>query len=244
MNQAFRVDYFAFEGESEVTDFKKIIRKMRLLRNRRNIDGMARFGIRGKNILGISKPKLDKMAKEIGKNHLLALELWKSEIHEARVLAALIDIPEEVTLAQMERWVKDFDSWDICDCCCGHLFDRTKWALGKISEWSRRKREFEKRAGFVLMAGLAVHDKKAPDELFLGFFPAIRREAADGRNFVRKAVNWALRQIGKRNLRLNRAAIREAKFIERMNSKSARWIAKDALRELTSLNVQTRLKRA
>ncbi len=221
----------------------QIIRKLRFLRNRRNIDGMARFGIRGKNILGVPKPLLDKMARGIGKNHELALKFWDSGIHEARILASLVDDPGLVGPSQMEKWVKDFDSWDICDCCCGHLFDQTRWAVRKIFQWSRRKNEFEKRAGFVLMAGLAVHDKKAKDRLFLSFFPVIRREAKDERNFVKKAVNWALRQIGKRNLFLNRAACREAGFIAGIKSASARWIARDALRELTSLNVQTRLKR-
>ena len=223
--------------------YHRIIRELKSLRNQRNIDGMARFGIRGKNILGVPKPKLDKIAHGIGKNHELALKLWDSGIHEARFLAALVDDPGRVGSFQMEKWVKDFDSWDICDCCCGHLFDRTRWAARKVFEWSRRKNEFEKRAGFALIAALAVHGKKAPDRLFLGFFPVIRREAKDGRNFVKKAVNWALRQIGKRNLFLNRAACREARFIAGMRYSSARWIARDALRELTSLNVQTRLKR-
>lgn len=199
---------------------------------------MARFGIRGKNILGVPKPILDKLARAIGKDHALALKLWDSKIHEARILAALVDIPEKVTPAQMEKWVGDFDTWDICDQVCGHLFDRVPRARRKALEWSRRKKEFEKRAGFVLMAALSVHDKKATDELFLSFLPVIRREAWDERNFVKKAVNWALRQIGKRNRKLNRAAIAEAKRIQKLEIPSARWIAADALRELKSRRIR------
>lgn len=214
--------------------YSEIIRKLRSLRNQRNIDGMARFGIRGKKILGVPKPILQKMARRIGRSHSMAIQLWNSGIHEARILAALIDEPTRVTPTQMERWVRDFDSWDLCDQVCGNLFDRTPYTLLKIFRWSRHKNEFEKRAGFVLMAELCAHDKRASDKIFLSFLPVIRREAWDERNFVKKAVNWALRQIGKRNGRLNRAAIAEAKRIGKMESPSARWIAKDALRELGS----------
>jgi 3-methyladenine DNA glycosylase AlkD len=213
-------------------EYPKIISKLKSLRNQRNIDGMARFGIRGKNLLGVPKPILDGMAREIGKDHELALRLWDSGIHEARILAALVDDPAKVTQTQMEKWVKQFDSWDICDQCCGHLLDRTPFALKKALAWTKRKREFEKRAGFVLMAAMSVHDKKAPDKLFLSFLPIIRRESWDERNFVRKAVNWALRQIGKRNKSLNQAAIREGEKIFKLETPSARWIASDALKEL------------
>ena len=212
----------------------KILSELKSLKNRRNIEGMARFGIRGKNLLGIPKPVLDKMAKAIGKDHDLALELWNSKIHEARILAALVGIAAKVTPSQMEKWVKDFDSWDICDQVCGTLFDRTPYAYSKALQWSRRKSEFEKRAGFVLMAEMAVHDKGAPDKIFISFLPILRRESWDERNFVKKAVNWALRQIGKRNPRLKRAAIAEAKRIQRIDFSSAHWIAADALRELSS----------
>jgi 3-methyladenine DNA glycosylase AlkD len=214
--------------------YREIVSKLKSLKNKRNIEGMARFGIRGKNILGVSKPALDKMARAIGKHHELALKLWDSKIHEARILAVLIDDPGKVTSGQMEKWLKDFDSWDICDQCCCHLFDRTEFAYRKAMEWSCRKMEFEKRAGFALMAVLAVHDKKAPDQKFTAFLPAIRREAVDERNFVKKAVNWALRQIGKRNGVLRRKAIREAERIQNSGAPSARWIASDALRELRS----------
>lgn len=203
---------------------------------------MARFGIHPKNTYGVSIPILRKMAKELGRNHSLASELWESGVHEARILASMIDMPDEVTPAQMDRWVKDFDSWDVCDQCCGNLFDKTKAAHKKAAEWSSRQEEFVKRAGFALMAALAVHDKKTPNAKFLRLLKAIKRESCDDRNFVKKAVNWGLRQIGKRNLQLNKAAIRTAREIQKIDSKCARWIASDALRELTSAQVQRRLR--
>jgi len=204
---------------------------------------MARFGINPRNTFGVSIPILKAMAKELGKSHLLALELWESGIHEARILASMIDVPDKVTNHQMQKWVKDFDSWDVCDQCCSNLFDKTELAYQKAYEWSSRPEEFVKRAGFVLMAALAVHDQEAPNAKFLRFLMMVRREAADERNFVRKAVNWSLRQIGKRNLELNRAAIMTAKTIQKMDSKGARWIASDALRELTSEAVGKRLRK-
>ena len=219
-------------------DVRQILQGLRALQNKRNIEGMARFGIRGKNILGISKPKLDQWARRIGKNHELALKLWNTKIHEARILSVLIDDPAQVNTDQMEKWVKDFDSWDVCDSCCGHLFDRTPHAVKKALQWSRRDGEYEKRAGFVLMAAMAVHDKKAPDALFLSFLPVIRRESWDERNFVKKAVNWALRQIGKRNSRLRSAAIREAERIKGLSFPLSSWIANDALRELKNMAVK------
>ncbi len=169
--------------------------------------------------------------------------MWRTGIHDARLLATLIDDLAEVTQAQMERWAKDFNSWAVCDAACGCLFDKTPCAWSKAIEWTRRDEEYVKRAGFVLMAALAVHDKKAPDECFERFLPYIKQQANDDRNFVRKGVNWALRQIGKRNRRLNKLAIQTAREIRVLNTKAARWIAADALRELTSENVQARLKR-
>lgn len=221
---------------------KELIEKIKSLSNPEAVTGMARFGINPKSTYGVSIPVLRKMAKEIGQNHALAQKLWDSGIHEARILAGMIDSPNEVTENQMERWVKDFDSWDVCDQVCSNLFDRTKFAHKKAMDWSRRKEEFVKRAGFVLMATLSVHDKKARDEEYLKFLPIIRREARDERNFVKKAVNWAIRQIGKRNLYLNRIAIETAKEIQGFDSKHAKWIASDALRELTSEAVQKRLR--
>lgn len=221
---------------------EEVLAHLNSLANPENVRGMARYGISTQGTLGISIYTLRPLAKEIGVNHALALELWESGVHEARLLAAFIDDPEQVTPEQMEHWVSDFDSWDICDQVCSNLFDRTPYAYTKAFEWSEREEEFVKRAGFVLMAALSVHDKKAPDERFLEFLPIIRREAIDPRNFVKKAVNWALRQIGKRNRDLNQYAIQVAQEISQINSPAARWIAKDALRELTSEKVQSRLK--
>ena len=155
----------------------------------------------------------------------------------------LIEDPVQVTEEQMERWAKDFDSWSIVDGCCGNLFDKTPFAYAKAVEWSCRPEEYVKRAAFVLMATLSVHDKGAEDEEFLKFLPIIKRESTDERNFVRKAVNWALRQIGKRNLRLNEAAVSTAREINMIDSRGARWIASDTLRELTGDWVKARLLR-
>jgi 3-methyladenine DNA glycosylase AlkD len=211
---------------------EEILKQLKSLRNPRNVAGMARFGINPRNTLGVSIPTLRGIARQAGKDHRLARELWASGIHEARILAALVDVPEQVTEAQMERWVKDFDSWDVCDQVCSNLFDQTAFAYHKAAQWSRRDEEFVKRAGFALMVALAVHDKTARDAAFRKFLPLIRRAATDDRNFVKKAVNWALRQIGKRNRALNRAAVATAREIRRIDSPSARWIAADALREL------------
>ena len=202
---------------------------------------MARFGINPKSTYGVSTPNLRKMAKQIGKDHPLAQKLWASGIHEARILASMIDSPEMVTEKQMENWVRGFDSWDVCDQCCSNLFDKTEFAYRKATQWSRRREEFVKRAGFVLIAALAVHDKGADDREFIKLLPIIKREATDNRNFVKKAINWALRQIGKRTSSLNKMAIETAKEIGEIDSKAARWIASDALRELTSEAVRRKL---
>jgi 3-methyladenine DNA glycosylase AlkD len=202
---------------------------------------MSRFGINPSNTVGISIPKLREIAKETGKHHELALELWKSNIHEARILASFVDEPERVTEDQLEEWVKDFDSWDVCDQVC-NLFEQTQYAYSKATEWVNRKEEFVKRAAFALMAGLAVHDKKVGNEQFEQFFPLIKQASIDDRNFVRKAVNWALRNIGKRNTALNKRAIEVAREIQNADSKTAKWIASDALRELSSQPIQKRLK--
>jgi 3-methyladenine DNA glycosylase AlkD len=225
------------------TQMSSILRRLQSLGDPRAVEGMARYGITTRKVFGVSAPDLRKMAKELGKNHDLAQELWSVDVLETRGLAFLIDDPSEVTEKQMEAWVREFDNWAVCDGCCANLFDKTVFAWKKAVEWSQRKREFEKRAAFTLMAALAVHDKKAADKQFVSFLPIIKREAKDERNFVKKAINWALRQIGKRNLALNKKAIQTAKEIQRLNSKSARWIAADALRELTSAGVQRRLAR-
>jgi 3-methyladenine DNA glycosylase AlkD len=201
-------------------------------KNPANIAGMARFGISSANTLGISMKDLRAFAKTIPRNHELALRLWDSGIHEARILAGIREEPKAVTPEQMEKWVGDFDSWDVCDQVCMNLFDRTPYARQKAIAWSSREEEFVKRAGFAMMASLAVHDRHAPDTDFDAFLDRIIAESDDPRNFVRKAVNWALRQIGKRNPALCTKAIAAARVIARKDSKTARWIARDALREL------------
>jgi 3-methyladenine DNA glycosylase AlkD len=219
----------------------EVVARLRSLAQPGDLEGMERFGIPTEHALGIPIPMLRRLAREIGRDLGMAGELWASGIHEARILATLVDVPEEVTPEQMETWVLDFCSCDLCDQCCSNLFDRTPYAYRKAEEWSRREEEFVKRAGFVLMAALSVHDKKAEDRVFRKFFPLIIREATDDRPYVRKAVNWALRQIGKRNPALNQEAIRVAGEIRTLNSRAARWIASDALRELTGEKVQRRL---
>jgi 3-methyladenine DNA glycosylase AlkD len=204
---------------------------------------MAYFGINVPKAYGISAPELHGLARQIGKDQQLAEELWSSGVHEARILAALIGEPEKITAGQMERWVRDFDSWDVVDTVCCYLYAYAKPAWKKVHEWSSRKAEFEKRAAFSLAAYLSYKDKTAGNARFERFFSVIEREAHDERNFVRKAVNWALRNIGKRNLRLNRGAVRAAERIRRQGSRSACWIAADALRELKSEAVQARLRR-
>ena len=192
---------------------------------------MERFSVDNSKALGVSLPNLRKVAKGIKKDHQMALELWATGIHECRVLASLVDDPKLVTPEQMDSWAADFYSWDVCDQVCGNLFDRTPYAIEKALEYSRSEKEYIKRAGFVLMAEFAVHDKKASDGAFMSFFPIIEREAWDDRNFVKKAVNWALRQIGKRNRVLGEAAKECALRIAQQESRVAKWIAKDALAE-------------
>jgi 3-methyladenine DNA glycosylase AlkD len=221
---------------------ESVLREMRAKADPRAVKGMARFGISSRNTLGVSIPVLRAMAKKVGIDHGLAQELWESGIHEARILASMIDDPGAVTGAQMERWVVGFDSWDVCDQCCSNLFDKTPFAFDKAVEWSEREEEFVKRAGFVLMAALSVHDRSAGDSAFLKFLPAIVEGSKDQRNFVKKAVNWALRQIGKRNLRLNREAQELARKMSKIDSSSSRWVASDALRELESEAVQRKLR--
>lgn len=219
------------------------MRKLKTLRDPTAVKGMARYGINPKNNYGISMPLLRSMAKELGRDHAVAQQLWSSGVHDARILASLVDIPEVVTMKQMDNWVKDFDSWDICDQVCNNLFSATRFSKQKAIEWSRESRDFTKRAGFTLMAQLAVHDKTMRNEEFTKFLEIIKDEADDSRNFVRKAVNWALRQIGKRSVELNKAAIRTAKAISEKDSKNAKWVASDAIRELTSDKIIEKLNR-
>lgn len=209
----------------------------------RAVAGMARYGIVAKKVYGgWPVPELKKLARGIGRDHALAQELWAAEIHEARALATLVEEPDKVTARQMDRWAREFDNWAVCDGACINVFRYTRWAQQKCREWSDRPEEFVKRAAFALMAGVTVADKQASDGVFLAFLPLIERAAVDERNLVKKGVNWALRQIGKRNARLNRAALAACEKIHRLDSRPARWIAADARRELLSPAVQGRLK--
>jgi 3-methyladenine DNA glycosylase AlkD len=223
-------------------NFNQVIDSLNSLADPDYLAGMTHFAIKTDRALGVSAPRMRKLAKEIGTDHKLAMELWESDIHEARIVAALIDDPKQVTKSQMNNWVRQFDNWGVCDACCCVLFDKTPFAWVKAIEWPRRKEEFVRRAGFVLMAALAVHDKESPDKKFIPFFSIIKRHADDERNFVKKAVNWALRQIGKRNIPLNKKAVAVAKEIRKMDSPAARWIAADAIRELTNKKILARLR--
>lgn len=220
-----------------------VLRELKSLADPKVRAKMEYFGVRVPNAHGISAPALHALAKRIGKDHSLALALWTAGNHEARILATLIGQSERVTDAEMERWVNDFDSWDVVDAACCHLYPQAKPAWGKVTTWSRRPEEFTKRAAFSLMAYLSYKDKEAKDARFRECLRFIEREAWDDRNFVKKAVNWALRNIGKRNLRLNREAIGAAERIRQQGTRSSRWIAADALRELKSAAVQARLRR-
>lgn len=210
-----------------------IVAGLRAQRSPQNVEGQRRFGITPKTEqLGLPLPILRGIAREHRRNHELALALWDTRVNDARLIAAFMDDPKQVTRSQMEAWARDFDNWAVVDGVCCSLFNRTPFAEEKAYAWSKRRPEFTKRAGFVLMAGMAVHRKELPDTTFLAFLPVLRREATDKRHYVKKGVNWALRQIGKSNPRLRRAAIAEAKRIKKIDSPSARWIAADALREL------------
>jgi 3-methyladenine DNA glycosylase AlkD len=223
--------------------YQKIVEKLESLKNPKNVDGMARFGIKPKTkVYGIPIPELRKIAKIAKKDHDLALKLWDSKIHEARILAGMIADSEKLAAGQIKNWVSDFDSWDICDQVCMNLLCKSKTAKNQISKFAKSREEFVKRTAFALMAALAVHDKKLEDKDFIKFFSLIKKASTDERNFVKKAVNWALRGIGKRNKKLNAQAIKLAKEIQKINSKPARWIANDAIRELNNDKIKSRLK--
>lgn len=219
---------------------KEIIKELRKHKNQKNIDGMKRFGIVGGEMIGWpSVPEMRKWGKSLGPDHALALELWKSNIHEARIIAAHVEDPDTLTEKQMDSWVNDFESWDICDLVCSGLFDKTPFLEKKIWEWTKSEKEFVRRAGFVLICAKAVHYKKAKDSEFIKYFPLIKKYSTDDRNFVRKAVNWALRQIGKRDESLRINAIKIARELSSSKDKTPRWIGKDALRELEKKKFQT-----
>jgi 3-methyladenine DNA glycosylase AlkD len=221
----------------------ELIQKLKASAVPANVGGMAHFGINPQGTLGVSMPAVRQLARGTH-DHQAALDLWQSGIHEARILAALVDKPQWVTAGQMEQWVVDFDSWDVCDQVVMNLFDRTPWAVEKAHAWCARPEEFVRRAGFAMIASMAVHDKKAPDAVFLDFLPEIERYSDDSRNFVKKAVNWALRQIGKRNPALNQAALDVCGRLLVSSSPAARWNARDSQKELTSDAVQKKIRAA
>jgi len=223
------------------SDCEFIIDELKSLSNPAYHQKMLHFGIDNQKAFGVSMPKIRSLAKQIGKNQTLSLELWKTGIHEARILATIIGDYKQVTEAQIDQWTNDFSSWDVCDQACGNLFVKTPYLIPKVLAYTKKEAEFVKRSGFVLMAEAAVHLKKEPDQTFVKFLPIIEREAADQRNFVKKAINWALRQIGKRNLVLNQKAIETAHRILAKGDKKANWVALDALRELQSEKIVKRL---
>lgn len=224
-------------------ELEEIIKELEELSNPEDIEGMSRFGITPQKTYAVRIPELRRIAKNAGTNHGLARKLWEMDYRETKILACMIEDPKLVTSEQMDNWVLEFDFWEICDQCCMNLFRKTSFKYQKIFEWSTREEEFVKRAAFTLIAVLAVHDKKAPDAKFEQFFPIIIEESTDNRNFVKKAVNWALRHIGKKNIRLNQKAIEIATEIQKIDSRSARWIASDALRELRSEKIQKKLSK-
>jgi 3-methyladenine DNA glycosylase AlkD len=218
-----------------------VLAQLHALASPDNVAGMARFGIVGGLRLGIAMPELRRIAKAAGRDHALALALWSTGIPEARIVASLVDDPRAVAEPQMERWVVDFDSWDVCDQVCMNLFDKTPLAWQKVRDWAKRDEEFVKRAAFALLASIAWHDKTAGDQHFIQALPLIVGAATDPRNYVKKAVSWALRTIGKRNAQLNQAAIQTAQELAQLDSQAARWVARDAQRELAGDAVQKRL---
>ncbi len=209
----------------------------------RNREGMARYGIVAPKAFGVSVAMTQQLSKELGRSHELALALWDTGWYEARMLCAFVDEPGRVTSAQMDRWAKDFDNWAVCDHNCFHLFDRTPHAWKKVHAWSRRRDEFVKRAAFATLAGLSLHDKKSGDAPFLEALALIEPAAADDRNFVKKGVSWALRVVGRRSTPLNAETVAISRRLVAAEEPSARWIGRDALRELTSEPVQARLAR-
>ncbi len=220
----------------------EVIDQLRTLADPSRLPGMARVGINVERAIGVSLPNLRTLARRHRPDHELALGLWETGIGEARILASMVDDTALVTDEQMERWVADLDSWDVCDQVCGNLFERCPSGPRMARSWVRREEAFVKRAGFAMIAGWAVHDRTSPDDVFASWFPVIRRGAIDERNYVKKSVSWALRNIGKRSLALNAAAVAETRRLLELDSRSARWIGRDALRELQSEAVLTRLR--
>lgn len=224
-----------------VADVKDLLSELRANGNETNRVGMARYGINVDDAYGVSVTWLRQRARTLGRDHQLALDLWRSDVHEARILASIIDEPKKVNREQMDDWVNDFDSWDICDQCCSNLFFHTVHARDVIVPWCGRGEEYVRRAGFVMIAVLAVKDKKADRASFQPYLGLIEHHSKDGRNNVKKAVNWALRQIGKRDLGCHALALPLAMILSESEDKTARWIGKDAVRELRSEAVMVRL---
>jgi 3-methyladenine DNA glycosylase AlkD len=227
---------------SDTPTVEEIVERLRPRARPNVLEGMARFGIATENALGVSMPDLRAVSKSLVRNHQLALELWRTPLRETRILASLVADPQQMTEELMESWARDFADWEVCDQCCINLFGKTSFARHFAVKWSGAELEFIKRAGFVLMARIATTDKRADDASFESFFALITRESTDRRNYVRKAVNWALRQLGKRNRALNERAVAVARTLVESEDKTARWIGSDALRELTSAGVLARLK--
>jgi 3-methyladenine DNA glycosylase AlkD len=221
-------------------DVNAVVTSLKRLGSKRGRDGMARYGLPSERAFGVSVGAIQQLARKIGRNHDLALELWGTGWYEARMLAAFVDEPARVTPAQMDRWCRDFDNWGICDTVCFHLFDRTPYAWRKVDQWSGRRDEFVRRAAFALLACLALHDKDADDEFFAQRLPLVERAAIDDRNFVKKGVSWALRLIGRRSRALNADAVALSRRLAASEHASARWIGRDALKELTSPSVTKR----
>ena len=214
-----------------------VLARLAGMRNETNRAGMARFGINIQNAYGISIRDLRPLAKALGRDHDLALELWRTGIHEARILASFIDEADKVGQEQIDAWVADFDSWDLCDQVVD-LFIATPFADAKIRAWASAEPKFVKRAAFAMIARRAVRHKELPDETFLAYLDLIDAQAGDPRNYVKKAVNWALRQIGKRSAGLHRRALALAERLAASNDKARRWIGRDAVRELTRETVK------
>jgi 3-methyladenine DNA glycosylase AlkD len=217
------------------------IESLEQMSSKHDYDNLARFGITANKAFGVSVANIRLLAKRLGRNHELAAKLWDTGWYEARMLTSFVDEPARVTPTQMDRWCRDFDNWGITDTLCFHLFDRTPHAWAKVAQWSDKRAEFVKRASFALLASIALHDKKAPDEPFLESLTFIERAAPDDRNFVKKGVSWALRSVGRRNAALHEASVALSRRLVASSEPAARWIGKDAVKELTSPAVLRRL---
>jgi 3-methyladenine DNA glycosylase AlkD len=215
--------------DGQVTD---VLAMLERVSTTRDYDNLARFGIAATNALGVSMANIQRVAKRLGRSHALALALWNTGVYEARLLTAFVDEPARVTSSQMDRWCREFDNWGVCDTLCFKLFDQTPHAWGKVDKWAGSRDEFVKRAGFALLASLAGHDKAAPDQMFRARLPLIERAAGDERNFVKKGVSWALRRVGTRSPALGAAALEVAERLAASDVPGARWVGRDAVREL------------